>query len=218
MSSGAARVLPASAAPVMPVRQHGFTLLEMLAVIAIIAVIVTFASLSIGNRALDDRLEAESKRLEQLLRLAEDEADLKGVAIGLAFTTEGYRFLVADGNSHWNDYAQSGTFRSRPLLQPFYAELRIEGRLVPPLKPPPARPESGADSKKSGDDKAKSDDASDDEAGRIKPQVLMLPGGQMTPFALDLKAPNYPVSMHIEGNLLGQVKRERRTVDKAAVR
>ena len=67
--------------------------------------------------------------------------------------------------------------------------------------------------KSSDEDKEK-----EDEATKLKPQVLMLPGGQMTPFTLDLKAPNYPVSIRIEGNLLGQVTRERRTVEKAVAR
>nr|WP_275949435.1 type II secretion system minor pseudopilin GspH [Nevskia ramosa] len=192
-------------------RQRGFTLLEMLAVVVIIAIMVTFSSLSIGNRPLDDRLEAESKRIEQLLRLAEDEADLKGIAIGLAFTPDGYRFLIASSASKWDDYAQSGSFRSRPLLQPFYSELRIEGRLIPPIQPKEAR--SGSDSKSSDDD-----DKKEDEATKLKPQVLLLPGGQMTPFTLDLKAPNYPVSIRIEGNLLGQITRERHTVEKAVTR
>lgn len=212
MIAGAARALPASAAvpASSSARQRGFTLLELLAVIAIIGVIVTFASLSIGNRALDDRLEAESKRIEQLLRLAEDEADLKGIAIGLAFTTDGYRFLIADARSKWDDYAQSGIFRSRPLLQPFFAELRIEGRLIPPIEPKEGK--GSKDSKSSGDGEA------EDEATTLKPQVLLLPGGQMTPFTLDLKAPNYPVSMRIEGDLLGRITRERRTVEKAVTR
>lgn len=213
------RALPASASVPVPLpssmspaafRQRGFTLLEMLAVIAIIAVIVTFVSLSLGNRPLDDRLEAESKRLEQLLRLAEDEADLKGIAIGLAFTTEGYRFLIADARSKWADYAQSGLFRSRPLLQPFYAELRVEGRLVPPIEPKEGKDQDSSESAEEG--------KPEDEANRLKPQVLMLPGGQMTPFTLDLKAPNYPVSMRIEGDLLGRIKRERRAVEKAVTR
>lgn len=182
----------------------------MLAVIVIIAIMVTFSSLSIGNRALDDRLEAESKRIEQLLRLAEDEADLKGIAIGLAFTTDGYRFLIADARSKWDDYAQSGIFRSRPLLQPFFAELRIEGRLIPPIEP--------KEGKGSNDPKSSEDGEPEDETTKLKPQVLLLPGGQMTPFTLDLKAPNYPVSMRIEGNLLGRITRERRTIEKAVTR
>ena len=212
MSSGAVRALPASAS--RSAVQRGFTLLELLAVIVIIGIIVTFASLSIGNRALDDRLEAESKRLEQLLRLAEDEADLKGIAIGLSFTTKGYRFLVSDGKSNWVDYAQSGIFRSRPLLQPFYSELRMEGYLIPPAAAVPADAERPGKEGKGRD----GDDDGTKEADKLKPQVLLLPGGQMTPFTLDLKAPNYPVSMRIEGDLLGRIKRERRTAEKAATR
>lgn len=205
MTSGAERALPASATRS---EQHGFTLLELLAVIVIIGIIVTFASLSIGNRALDDRLEAESKRIEQLLKLAEDEADLKGIPIGLVFTREGYRFLIGDPANRWVDYAQSGVLRSRPLMQPFFTELRIEGRLIPPLAvadpsaaaPPPAPAGAEAGSE-------------EDEATRLKPQVLLLPGGQMTPFTLDLKAPGYPSYFRIEGDLLGRVRRERRQVE-----
>ena len=199
MIFGAARALPAGAATAH--RQQGFTLLELLAVIVIIGIIVTFASLSIGNRALDDRLEAESKRIEQLLRLAEDEADLKGLAIGLVFTEDGYRFLSANSSQNWADYAQSGILRSRSLLQPFFVELRIEGRLVPPL------PAAGSD-----ESSGPADDEEEDEAKKLKPQVLLLPGGQMTPFTLDLKAPNYPSYFRIEGDLLGRVTRERRQV------
>lgn len=197
MIFGAARALPAGAATAR--RQHGFTLLELLAVIVIIGIIVTFASLSIGNRALDDRLEAESKRIEQLLRLAEDEADLKGLAIGLVFTEDGYRFLSANSSQNWADYAHSGILRSRSLLQPFFVELRIEGRLIPPL------PAAGSD-----ESSGPADDKEEDEAKKLKPQVLLLPGGQMTPFTLDLKAPNYPSYFRIEGDLLGRVTRERR--------
>lgn len=205
MTSGAARALPASAATAF--RQRGFTLLELLAVIVIIGIIVTFASLSIGNRALDDRLEAESRRIEQLLRLAEDEADLKGLAIGLAFTKDGYRFLSANTSQNWVDYAQSGILRSRPLLQPFFVELRMEGRLIPPL------PSAGEDDAPRPAAAGNNDDKDDDEeAKKLKPQVLLLPGGQMTPFTLDLKAPNYPSYFRIEGDLLGRVTRERRQV------
>lgn len=205
MSVGAVRALPASA---NSNRQRGFTLLELLAVIVIIGIIVTFASLSIGNRALDDRLEAESKRIEQLLKLAEDEADLKGIAIGLVFTPDGYRFLISDPGNRWVDYAQSGVLRSRALLQPFFTELRMEGRLIPPL--------ATADATTAVAVPATSGNAADseaDEAARLKPQVLLLPGGQMTPFTLDLKAPGYPSYFRIEGDLLGRVSRERRMLD-----
>jgi len=217
MIDRAARALPASAAGGRSAmagrsrrcrlhageRSRGFTLLELLVIILIIGIIVTFASLSIGNRALDDRLEAESKRLEQLLRLAEDEADLKGVAIGLQFTDTGYRFLVTDNNNRWVDYATSGILRPRALLEPFYAELRMEGRLIPPVKLDSAEV-------RAGDDEAR--------AKAVKPQVLLLPGGQLTAFTLDIKAPNYPSYFRIEGDTLGRIKRDRKQEERAVTR
>ena len=52
----------------------GFTLLELLVVMVIIGVLATLVSLTVSGRAVDDRMQAESRRLEQLLQLASDEA------------------------------------------------------------------------------------------------------------------------------------------------
>jgi general secretion pathway protein H len=185
---------------------RGFTLLELMVVILIIGVIVTFASLSIGDRALDDRLEAEAKRLEQLLRLAEEEADLKGAPLGLSFTVTGYRFLVADRAHGWTDYAKGGVLRSRDILPPFYTELHVEDRLIPPA---PAAAERGKDDKAGAKSEAEGGERDAAADAKNAPQVLLLPGGQMTPFTLDLKAPNYGSWFRIEGDALGRLKRTR---------
>jgi general secretion pathway protein H len=173
--------LPASA---------GFTLIELIIVMLIIGIMATFVTLSIGNRGLDDRLEVESKRMQKLLQLGEDEADLKGMPIGVRFAESGYRFVAVDNTRKWVDYAQGGPLRPRNLMQPFYPDLRVEGR--------PAAPAS---------DKPENKDKDRDEG--LKPQVLLLPGGQMTAFTLDLRAPNYPSYFRIEGDALGHITRER---------
>lgn len=186
------------ARPVRPARARrslasGFTLLELVVVVLIIGIMATLVTLSIGNRGLDDRLEVESKRITQLMQLAEDEADLKGLAIGLRFAPDGYRFVAVDNTRKWVDYAQSGALRPRTLMQPFYADLKVEGRAVPAAVDKPDKA-AGKDDKDEG----------------LKPQILLLPGSQMTAFTLDLRAPNYPSYFHIEGDALGRITRERR--------
>lgn len=193
-------------------RQRGFTLLEIMIVIVIIGILATFATLSIGDRALDDRLEAEARRVEQILRLAEDEADLKGLPIGLRVGARSYRFLVVDNERHWRDYAESGLMRSRQLLEPFYAELRIEGRLVPPAPddPPPAGSAGAAKPSAKAAAGATTAKPVDEAAAKaLQPQAMLLPGSQMTPFTLDIRAPNYASYFRIEGDALGRITRTR---------
>jgi general secretion pathway protein H len=174
--------------------ERGFTLIEILVVIVIIAILATYASLSIGNRALDDRLEAESERLEQLIKLAQEESQVKGIPIGVRFTTAGYEFLAMNDKRQWVDYGQgAAVLRQRRLAVPFYAELYVEGRMVAPDpdQQAAADPRSPADRK-------------------IQPQILLLPGGEDTAFAVDLKAQNYRSYFHLESDALGRMQRQRR--------
>ncbi len=179
-------------------RQHpdrrqaaGFTLLEILVVIFIIGVLATFVSLKIGSRALDDRLQTESERFEQLVKLAQEESQVKGVPIGLRFTTGGYQFLALNDKGQWQDYGQ-GALRARPLTAPFYAELHVEGRMVAPAQD--GQPGPGPDQQK------------------VQPQIVLLPGGECTAFAVDVKAQNYASYFHIESDALGRMLHERRSL------
>lgn len=171
----------------------GFTLIEMLIVIFIIGILATFVGLKMGNRQLDDRLQTESQRFEQLVKLAQEESQMKGIPIGLRFTTSGYQFLTFDDKGRWVEYGQ-GALRPRPLLAPFYAELHVEGRMVPPAQD------------------AKPGATSADEKQKIQPQIVLLPGGESSAFAVDVKAQNYLSYFHIESDALGRIQHERRSL------
>ena len=150
----------------------------------IIGVVASFAILSIGSRALEDRLDTEARRLHELFALAADEAVLQGVELGFVQTDEGYGFLaLKDGQ--WVPLDNAGALRGRLLGEPLYLQLRIEGRPVKPIS-------------------TKEPDA------ELKPQVLLLSSGEATEFSLEVRAREFVPHYRLEGDTLGRLKLERR--------
>lgn len=168
-------------------RSAGFTLFEILVVTVIIGIIATFAVLSIGSRALDDRLDTEARRLQELLALASDEALLQGLDLGFVQTPDGYAFLQLK-EGRWVP-AEATPLRPRRIEEPFYLKLTVEGRAVTPLRIDP-------------DDKEQRD--------ALKPQVLLLSSGEATAFTLDLRARDFAPHYLLQGDALGRLKLERK--------
>lgn len=159
---------------------RGFTLIEILVVVLIIGIIITFAALSLGNRALDSQLDNEGERLHQLFALAVEDAEVQGLEIGWRYTADGYEFLVLN-NGSWEPFG-AGPLRQRPLPGPMYIDLSVEGRTVPP---------ASSGDKNSG------------------PQVLLLSSGDASPFRLDLHAHGYQPYIRVEGDALGRLRKQR---------
>lgn len=179
---------------------HGFTLLELAVVILIIGVLATFAMLSVGNRVNEDSLENEARRMKALVQLASEEAEAKGVEIGLRFTESEFRLLVLDENRKWSDLEKAGSLRRRQIPPPLAVGLSVDGRRVvlPPNDPSEAELE-----------KERKSPSMTSEAKRMEPQVLLLSSGEMTPFALDLGAQGLGFFYRLEGDVLGRLKLDR---------
>ena len=104
---------------------RGFTLLELLVVILIIGIIVSFASLSIGQHA-SQTLRDEAERIHSLLRLAGEEAVLQSRELALQFNPHGYLFVTLDG-ADWVPVEDDRLFRERELPDDLSLHLSLEG-------------------------------------------------------------------------------------------
>lgn len=177
-------------------RAAGFTLVEILVVVLIIGIMLTFATLSVSDRATADKLDTEAQRLEQLFRLAQEEAELKGQELGFRYTDEQYQFLAVGPEGRWAPVAE-GPLRPRAIPQPLELSLRVEDRPVPPAQ------DGSGEKKDQGDEQA------------FKPQVLILSSGELTAFSLSVSARGLEGSYRISGTLIGRISLERLEQDKS---
>jgi len=109
---------------------NGFTLIEIVVVIVIIGVILSFATLSIGSGGLEQKLEQEAQRLASLLQLASQEAIMQSKEMGVFFETDGYRFYVLQGQKWQALTEQDDIFRPRRLPIGMQTDIRLEGQPI----------------------------------------------------------------------------------------
>jgi general secretion pathway protein H len=117
---------------------RGFTLLEIIVVLLLIGIILSFAVLSIGDGGVSRRQTQEAQRFVALLRLAQEEALLRQTQIGVAMGRHGYRFMRQSENS-WLEFSDD-VFRARALPEGLSFALQLEGVMLP-LAETPARPQ-----------------------------------------------------------------------------
>lgn len=171
---------PASLSPL-----HGFTLIEVLVVMLIIGIIVSFATLSVG-RGTDKVVEEEARRLAGLVEMAGQEAVLQSRELALRLEPGGYEFQVLD-KDQWRRVTTDDALRPRPLPDGVRLGINIEGEAVNlEQKPASGRGDGGA--------------------SKAEPRIYLLSSGEMTPFQLVVfRTGKTEEGYRIKGDVTGKV-------------
>jgi general secretion pathway protein H len=108
-------------------RSGGFTLIEILVVVAIIVVMVGLAGAQL-MRGPGDLVREESERLALVLRAAREEAILQGRVYAFGAGRESYRFLRLERNGRLKATSGDDLFRPQRMPPGIVIEaLQIEG-------------------------------------------------------------------------------------------
>lgn len=159
--------------------ERGFTLLEIMAVLVIVGIVLTFVTLSTGGDTRAEQLQREAQRLVALLDLAQEEAVMRSEQLALRVGESDYEFMILEGNE-WMALGDERPLRPREL--PRGIELRLELQ----DNPPPGLTAENED----------------------QPQVFLLSSGEMTPFILTLSAAETERRFQIKASLLGRLELE----------
>jgi general secretion pathway protein H len=203
-------------------RSRGFTLIEIMLVIVIIGCAVGIVVLSLpgaGSRG-DGDIKSQSERLGATLMQTAEQAMMEGRTIGVRIDPQGYQFMVRqpktgaetqtqnDGTvvaTVWDDqvwvpYEKEKLITSGSFPEGTTVELELGG-----LALDPEESRLGMEKQdwfaQGGDDTNK------------EPQILLLPGGEITPFKLTLtqttegdSADTVAPFMQLRGDESGQVR------------
>jgi len=106
-------------------RQSGFTLIEIIVVLIIISVVLTVATISIGDPQVK-RMRQTSERFTALIQLAKEQAIFNSQEYALSVWDSGYAFYTLDQQG-WVLLTDDKIFRGRTLPEGVEHELFLDG-------------------------------------------------------------------------------------------
>lgn len=175
----------------------GFTLIEVLIVIAIIGIFVSVTVLNLGDGGLSRKVEDEALRMNALIKLAQEVSILNTREMSLELTQDGYQFKQFK-DKKWQSI-DDDVFRDRKLAAGIELELELENsskfkfRLDSPSK----------ESSDENDDSNK-DSNNDDDIGEV---IFFFSSGEiLPPFIMRFSSDLLDVPYELHGYANGETE------------
>lgn len=188
--------------------QQGFTLLELLIVVAIVGAMAGVAMLSIPGANFDDELERETRKIAAQVSLLQDEAIVQSREFGVAAWQNGYRFWGWNNTTGWQPLSDDLDFKEHRLADGIEMELSLAGQpisLAPvPAKgfPAPKAPKPTAQATTPGSSPTQ---PTVDFRNNLPP-IILYSSGEASTFEMKLRHPEALRSWSILGDIIGQLK------------
>ena len=164
----------------LTIKQHGFTLIEVMVVIVLIGLMASLVQFNISGNNPADKLKHESARFAAIFEVAADYGMLNNVELGLIVKKDSYQFVGYDG-TQWTEIPDQDWQAHVTMSEEIELSLELDDL---PIDEPLL---FDADTFKEKDEDDFTLMSKEEREKKIIPQVYILSGGDLTPFSVTFR-------------------------------